>query len=66
VKGVVLIGGDKGGVRRGMVTTKVKDAANDAEDGTELWVTTAVESNDFSTDAVFLVSEGQRYKSRRL
>jgi hypothetical protein len=48
-----------------MVSAKVKDAANDAEDGTELWVTTAVKSNDFATDAIFLVSEGERYKSRR-
>ena len=43
-----------------MVATEVEDAANDAEDGTKLWVTASIEANNFPTDTILLVGEGER------
>ena len=53
MEGSVFIVGSQGRFGGSIVTTEVEDAANDAKDGTQLGVSTAVKSNDLAPDAIF-------------
>jgi hypothetical protein len=66
MEGSVFIVGSQGRFGGSIVTTEVEDAANDAKDGTQLGVSTAVESDDLASDAIFLVSEGEGDKRSRM
>jgi hypothetical protein len=45
---------------------EMEDATDGSQEGTELGVATAVESNDFTAHATFLVIEGEGDEGRRL
>jgi hypothetical protein len=53
MEGSVFIVGGQGSFWGSIVTTEVEDAANDAKGGTQLGVSTAVESDDLAPDAIF-------------
>ena len=60
VTGAADVVGSKGSVRRGGVVSEMENATDGRENWAELGVSTAVETDNFAADAIFLVGESER------